>query len=241
MVDASQVGEIDSDTIQPEIAGRLANTFWWEKDGENYAHWALSGTLAFPDSDPVPGDAPRQSRFRTRPEARSQSRWIDTGVISNVDEYHLLGVEAVGNWGPTQLVGEFVNNWVERDGGSDDLTFRGGYIYLAHFLTGEHMPWERKSGTLGRPKPIGRLGESSARGAWLIALRYSYADFSDADIHGGVGNSLTVGLNWYWNTHASMQFNYIKGRISEREDAVGAETFDGGRYNIVGVRPRVDF
>jgi len=47
MVDASQIGEVDSDTIQPEIAGRIANTFWWEKDGENYAHWALSGTLAF--------------------------------------------------------------------------------------------------------------------------------------------------------------------------------------------------
>lgn len=162
-------------------------------------------------------------------------------MIPNVDEDHLLGFEAVGNWGPTQVVGEWVNNWLERDGGSDDLTFRGGYVYVSHFMTGEHMPWNRKSGTLGRPKPYSGFADSETCSAWQVAARYSHADFSDADIYGGVGNSLTLGLNWYWNDHADLQFNDITGRISERNETVGADTFDGGRYNIFGIRLRVDF
>ena len=241
MRDWSQDGEYVGDTLQPELAGRIAHTAWYEEGGANYGHWALSGTLAKPNGDPVSGDAANEGRFRTRPEARTQSRWIDTGRIDDIDSYVLAGAEGVVNVGPTQVVAELQNSWVERDGG-DDLQFWGGYLYVSHFLTGEHIPWSRRSGTLGRVKPRHNAGEGGS-GAWQVAARYSVADFSDEDILGGEGEALTLGLNWHWNPNARLQFNYIKGTISERAVADTAATgiFDEGDYEFIGFRFMVDF
>ncbi|MEE2639817.1 MAG: porin, partial [Planctomycetota bacterium] len=73
-------------------------------------------------------------------------------------------------------------------------------------------------------------------GAWQVAVRYSWADFNSVDIFGGTGESLTLGLNWYWNPYARVQFNYIHGNI-EDSSAPGI----GGEYDIVGIRYMVDF
>ena len=108
-------------------------------------------------------------------------------------------------------------------------------------MTGEHLPWNRKSGTLGRPKPNTNFSPGKGWGAWQVAARYSMADFSDQDIFGGAGESVTLGLNWYWNPNASVQLNYIRGEISERQVVVGPETFSEGDYRVLGVRFPVDF
>ena len=148
-------GNYTSDHYQPEMAGRLANTFWYDEmsDGRGYGHWAVSGTLANPDGSNLPGRATNEARFRHRPEARSVSRWIDTGTIDGADDYQLVGLENVWNFGSLQAVAEYQNLWLNRNPGSE-LHFDGGYFYVAYFLTGEHLPWERKSGQLGRVKPL---------------------------------------------------------------------------------------
>lgn len=233
-------GQISGDTFQPEFAARLANTSMWKNDGRDYAHWAVSGTLAYPDGDPAAGDGANEARFRTRPEGRTDSRWIDTGRMAGTDSYQIAAIEGAWNKGPTQLVGEYMNTWVSR-GDTNDLKFSGGYLQLAHFLTGEYMPWDRKSGTLARPKPSKNFAPGIGKGAWQLAARYSVADFSNEDVRGGRGESLTLGVNWYWNANASMQFNYIRGEISERDETVGGQLFDGGDYEVLGIRLRVDF
>lgn len=237
----SLAGEYVSDTLQPQIAGRLANTAWWDEasEGRSYAHWAVSGSVAWPDGSSNAADAPNEARFRTRPEARSQSRWIDTGRIAGADRFYIVGLEGVVNLDPVQLVGEYLNGWVDR-GGMSTLHFHGGYVYASYFLTGEYMPWQREEGDLTRPKPARNLGKDGW-GAWQVAARYSYADFTDDDIAGGVGEAITLGLNWYWNPNASVQVDYSNGRISDRNVVVGSETFARGDYDIVGVRFRVDF
>ena len=241
MRDWAKDGEYVGDTLQPEFAGRLANTLWYEDEGRDYAHWALSGTYARPNGDGVPGDASNEGRFRTRPEARTQSRWIDTGRIDGIDNYVLAGAEGVVNVGPFQVTAELQNSWVDRDARSNP-TFWGGYIYVSHFLTGEHIPWSRKNGILGRVKPNHNVGTGGS-GAWQVALRYSEADFSDKDIRGGAGDALTLGLNWHWNANARMQFNYTRGSISGRSvlDDDATDVFTGGDYEFLGVRFMVDF
>ena len=238
--DWSKSGEIVGDTFQPEVAGRLANTALWEDDGRKYAHWAVSGTFAFPDGDPAPGDGANEGRFRTRPEARSGSRWLDTGRIAGIDDYQLAAAEGVWNSGPTQVVAEVMNTWAHRDD-ANELHFSGGYVQIAHFLTDGYMAWDRKSGQLARPKFATNLAPGVGWGAWQIAARYSVADFSNHDIRGGRGESLTLGLNWYWNRNASVQLNYIRGEISERDENIGGMPFSEGDYEIIGMRMRVDF
>lgn len=246
-------GSYTSDHFQGQIAGRIARTAWYDKrsEGRNYAHWAVSGTWANTDQNAATnnfaGSGINEAEFRTRPEGRSVNRWLDTGLIANADDYSLLGLESVVNIGSWQLVSEYQKVWLDRTAGSE-LEFDGAYAYISYFLTGEHIPWNRKNGTIGRVEPFeefyllsNRCGTKRGMGAWQIAARWSYADFSDQDILGGEGESITAGLNWYMTTFASMQFNYIYGEIKDNDFNAPAGAPNFGNYHILGTRLRMDF
>ncbi len=238
-------GAYVSDHLQPELAGRLSNTFFWHCDGRDYGHWALAGSIADPDGSGLPGRATNEARFRTRPEARTNSRWLDTGIIDEANDYGLVALENVWNFGPLQVVGEYQTLWLERNDPSP-LNFHGGYFYVAYVLTGEHVPWDRETGQLDRLIPFTNVapftpcldGERTGWGAWQVAYRMSYGDLSDDDVLGGVGRSHTFGLNWYWNPWAKWQFNAIYGEIDDHAPVAG-ETF--GHYTALGTRFAIDF
>ena len=80
-------------------------------------------------------------------------------------------------------------------------------------------------------------------GAWQIAVRGSVADLSDHEIFGGRGSSATFALNWYLNSHARLQFNYLIGRIDDREltRSGGVPVTVSGDYQIIGTRMMVDY
>lgn len=233
-----------SDHYQPEVAGRLALTPWYDESsgGRGYFHLGLAGSFGWPDGSNTTDNA---ARYRTRAEARHNLRWLDTGRILGADTNNLFGLEMVFNSGAFQLSGEYLTVGVNRlDAIGENLRFDGGYVQAAYMLTGEHMPWNRETGTLARLKPFEnffavRDCEGSVKrglGAWQVAARYSWADLTDQDIIGGQGDSFTLGLNWYWNPYARMQLNYIFGEIDRPE-----LTDAGGEYNAVGVRFMVDF
>lgn len=243
--DAGYIG----DHYQAEVAGRMANTLWYDEcsGGRGYAHWAIAGSYGHPDGTPSPGAAANTAQFNTRPEARTSSNWLNTQAIAGADGCELLGLEGVVNVGALQIVGEYQNLWTEREAGfGSDLHFHGGYLYAAYFLTGEHTPWERRTGTLSRVRPFENFflvntcdsGVQGGWGAWQVAVRYSYADFSDGDVLGGVGEAVTLGVNWWWNPYARMQFNYLNGRISDHY-VVDGQT--AGSYQIIGASFMVDF
>ncbi len=249
-------GTYVGDHLQMEFAGRLANTMWYDEvsGGRGYQHLAVAASYARPDgtvaedSDPTGPDV-NEARFATRPEARSATQWLDTGRIAGTQDYGLLALESVTNLGPLQITGEWQHIWLNRDENSGaDLKFWGAYIYASYFLTGEHMPWDRRTGELDRPEPFEnfflvhrcRGGVGGGWGAWQIAARYSYADFNDDDIMGGMGESLTLGLNWYWTANARLQLNWLHGRIKEN-GVTRAPDVLSGNYDIIGLRGMVDF
>ena len=130
-------GSYRSDHWQLEFAGRLANTFWYDEasGGRGYGHWGISGTAANPDGSAGGNRASNEARFRHRPEARSSHRWLNTGRIDGADNYQLLGLENVWNFGSLQLVGEYQNIWLQRDAGfGPDINLNGGYVYASYFL-----------------------------------------------------------------------------------------------------------
>ncbi|MFT7487131.1 MAG: phosphate-selective porin OprO/OprP [Candidatus Paceibacteria bacterium] len=242
MIDWQSTGNIVSYSVEPELAGRIATTPWYDKasEGRNYMHLAMSSSLAFPDGNPAPADAINGLSFRTRPEGRSRLPWINTGFIDGTRNYVLGGLEAVVNFGPTQIAAEYMQSWLDRTSGQGDVQFSGAYVYVSHFLTDDYMPWSRKSGTLGKITPQNDLS-GNYWGAWQVAARYSIADFSDQDIQGGEGKALTLGLNWWWNTNARLQFNYSLGSISDRDVDVSGTSYSDGDYQLVGLRVMVDF
>ncbi len=254
------MGATITDNYPVELAGRLATTWWYDptSGGRGYGHLGLATTFAFPDTHPpASGDQDTRARFRTHPEGRSTNQWLDTGFVRGGKSYQVLGLESVVNVGALQFVGEYMNLWMQRDapagsrGRGSDLYLHGGYFYLSYFLTGEHIPWNRDLGILGRVKPFEdffHLRQRNGRtargmGAWQVACRLSYADFNDDNIFGGVGRSATLALNWYWNAHTRLQLNYLFGRIDNRQAALasGGTTLASGGYQIAGVRVMVDF
>ena len=78
MQNIAKVGRIYSNNFEPEVAGRIANTIWYDEmsGGRGYAHWALSGAAVSRMVVKPPGS-------KRRPEAYSQTSWYDTGQITN--------------------------------------------------------------------------------------------------------------------------------------------------------------
>jgi phosphate-selective porin OprO/OprP len=249
----AESGSVIGDSRQGSFNARLASSPWYDEpsDGRYYLHWAIAGMVARPDGDVFPTDTnPNLGRFRTRSEIRSDSRWLDTGPIAGAENYEILGLESIYNYGPLQIVAEYQNTWLQRDettpGTGPDVMFHGGYIYLAYFLTGEHMTYERDTGQLGRPSPFENffvVRDADGRichgwGAWQVAIRYSYLDISDEDIFGGIGSNTTLALVWYFNPYSSLQLNAVYGEIEEHEPAGG---FTEGEFVALGARLRIDF
>lgn len=229
------------DHYQLELAGRVSGTPWYDETsgGRGYFHWAASASVGYPD-----GLGPNnQARYRTRPEARTDSRFLDTGQIAGADTNMLGGLEAVLNVGQWHFGAEYLAVNVDRLGAfGPDLQFHGGYLQAAYMLTGEHQAWNRKTGTIGRVKPFENFfavrdcdgNKQRGVGAWQVSARYSYADLTDDNINGGKGTSLTLGLNWWWSEYTRWQFNYITGEINRTP-------FGVGDYEIFGMRFMVDF
>ncbi|MCA9048879.1 MAG: ATPase [Planctomycetaceae bacterium] len=241
-------GRYNGDVRQMSGNFRLASSPWYDdaSDGRGYFHWAVAGVVAKPDGNAVPSGAnANEGRFRTRPEARSDSRWLDTGRIPGADWYEIAAVESIFNVGPLQITGEYMHNFMQRSGAFQDVSFHGGYVYVSYMLTGEHIPYDREDSTLDRLKPFENFffvdrcggGTASGLGAWGIAARYSYLDVTDADVLGGVGQSVTGALNWYWTPYSKVQFNLIYGDIDSRAVA----GFSSGNYLIAGTRFAIEF
>ena len=251
-------GRIREDFDQGGLYGRLSSSPWYDdiSGGRGYLHLALSGSANVISGGDVE-DNQNDARFRTRPLARSNSRWLNTDRIAGATDYQQLGLEGILNVGSIQTTGEYIFNPVQRDaqGGfaGDDLFFHGGYIYTSYYLTGEHIPYDRKSGTIGRVRPhenfflVDRLrgGTGRGMGALGVGLRYDYIDLTESDIAGGVGNSVTLGLNWHWTAYSKLQTNMIWGSIDDGgQGQVDTPTTGPGvnaNYSILGFRYMLDF
>jgi phosphate-selective porin OprO/OprP len=108
-------------------------------------------------------------------------------------------------------------------------------------LTGEHIPYDRDSGTIGTLEPFENFflvdrccgGHGAGWGAWQVGARYSYLDLTDENIAGGVENNFTLALNWIWSKNAKWQFNYVQGEITDHAPVGG---YTDGNFSILGTR-----
>jgi len=245
-------GRFIGDALQMGGYGRLWASPWYDETsgGRGYWHMAIAGAVAKPDGDGETDlDTNRnEGRFRTRPLARSSRRWLNTGRIEGADWYEVLAFESIFNAGALQITGEYFLTPMQRDDVVDDedLFFHGGYVYLSYFLTGEHNPYTRSSGTLGRVKPFENFflvdrctgGHGWGFGALQLAVRYDHLDLSDGNVQGGVGDMVTLGTNWHWTAYSKVQTNVILGTIDESGNA---GPLDGGEFVIWGARYMIDF
>ncbi len=185
---------------------RITGTPIYDNDGRNVLHVGGSYSLR----DPKGG-----LRYRSRPEAHFVSqRFTDTGTFA-ADWVNLLGAEAAWVHGPLSVQGEYVGASVTGSADSDSQLFSSFYVQSSYFLTGEHRPYDRKTGTFGRVRPKRNFRQDGGWGAIEVAARYSYLDLRG----GGLPDSarqlqdITLGANWYLNPNMRIMANYVHSMV----------------------------
>lgn len=265
-------GRFIGDSLQMGGYSRLWSSPWYDdtSGGRGYLHLAIGGAVARTDGDNGDTDTNNnEGRFRTRALARSNQRWLNTTRIPGADWYQHVAFESILNLGSLQITGEYIMTPMQRDTTpgpvppadpldnafdtalARDLFFHGGYIYASYFLTGEHIPYSRSSGTINRVKPhenfflVDRMrgGRGSGMGAWQVAARYDFLDLTDGGVNGGVGHMITAGLNWHWTPYSKVQNNLIWGTIDQSGLAndVDGTGVDAGNFLTFGSRFMIDF
>jgi phosphate-selective porin OprO and OprP len=219
------------------VSARMTATPVYAKEGASVVHLGgsyqyrtadlgrtvPSGTT--PATGSAFGDTTHVARFRSRGDIRDSvgapasyagnaGRFVDTGwlVADGVSSYapEFLVIE-----GPFSVQSEMTIAKVQnasllyvnpgRSVGSPMLW--GTYTEVSYILTGEHRTYDRRNGTYDRIHVKNNAGRGGW-GAWQLAYRYSYLDLNDIGIKGGILQQHTVGVNWYINDNAKLQFNY---------------------------------
>jgi len=171
----------------------------------------------------------------------SMPAFFDTGFVPS-SALSLYNLELAGVYG--SLHGQSELRFAVADTMTQGtIVIPSYYAQVGYILTGEVRPYNKLAGVLGRIKPTHAVDDGGI-GAWEIAGRYSYintnqgaipADVQTATLnHGGELNDFTVGLNWYLNSNAKLQFNYIRAMLNRQP--LGRSNTD-----IIGLRAQVDF
>lgn len=198
------------------VTGRVTALPWYCNEGRSLLHFALSGSHRDTDDDRI--------RLRTRASLRSGAPGPFNPVIADTGTFFansqdLLGAECAGVLGSFNWQGEYcvtcIDDAVTGVVPRGDYMAHGYYFQGLYFLTGEHRAYNRKAGVFDRVKPYENFflvdtcdgGIGHGWGAWQVGLRYSWLDLRDSGIDGGVVQDVTLGLNWFLNPNAKIQFN----------------------------------
>ena len=169
----------------------------------------------------------------------------DTGRISS-DHFLVYGAELAGQYGPVHFQSEYLVTTVSQIRGPQ-LFYDGAYAQVGYFLTGENRSYNRAFGVLDKVTPFEdffTLGSAGfgGWGAWEVAGRISYLNLNDPDAlpqpefaaNPGFVTNTTLGINWYWNQHTKLQFNWIYSRL---DNALADKSY----MNIIAARAQVEF
>jgi len=131
----------------------------------------------------------RNTRYFAHPESRvTNERFVDTGIYKDVGRQTIAAFEMAGARESFMIRGEYYRATWDRNAAKDPV-FRGFYFQSSWVLTGEHFNYV--NGKFVRIRP------QNPRGAWEVAVRYSFLDLNDKGVTGGKERNFTVGLNWY--------------------------------------------
>jgi phosphate-selective porin OprO/OprP len=189
--------------------------------------------------------------------------FAQTGALG-INHYNVLGTEMLWVDGPLSLQSEGMLTFVDQstgilNGAAQTVNFANGnsgallggaYAQVGYFLTGEHRPYDRKTGTIDRIIPKHNFGPwacdtAHGWGAWEAAARWSYLDLNSHNIHGGTVNDMTLGMNWYLNPYWKVQFNYIRSMPNYTPQLAPAGTpsspFSRSSTDMFDLRCQVDF
>jgi phosphate-selective porin OprO/OprP len=209
-----QKNDANASTSALSVTGRYTFLPVYRDEGRDLLHFGIS----LSSRSPIGGD----TRYRSRPEARFVDYLVDTGGI-DAGHVTLAGLEVAAVRGPLWLAAEHIRSQVSAQA-VDDPTFKGSYVQVGWFLTGESRPFRTNSGTFDRLRPVanytkGNPFKKKNGGAWELVGRFSTVDLSDGLVEGGELTDISAALSWYPNAIARIQLNYIHARTKDQGSA----------------------
>jgi phosphate-selective porin OprO/OprP len=159
--------------------------------------------------------------------------------------------------GPLMVQGEYVQSYMGgaavTQGGVPlgNVNFHGGYVEALYFLTGENRNYNRVSGVFDRVQPFQNAFSTRTGcfgwGAWQPGVRLDWLDLNTGAIHGGQNVDATFGVNWFLNSNARFQVNYVLTKVDNTAAGFfpGTSSLNGSRYAgdgfINSLGARMDF
>jgi len=140
-----------------------------------------------------------------------------------------------------------------------NLYFDGYHFEVLYFLTrGDHHRVVPNNPGFDRVRPVENFylvnrhdadGPACGLGAWEIALSYDHVNVENGILtqqdDGGHLDSITLGLNWYLNPNAKIQWNYVftTGFFGGAANAAGNHfgPLVDGSFQSLGMRMHFDF
>lgn len=161
---------------------------------------------------------------------RARLRYPDNSYYTGDESDYNL--EAAVNWGAFNVMAEYFNGEIDVDGASEDIDADGYYVTAAWVITGESRAYKTGIGAFDKVKPSG------SDGAWEVFVRYDDLDLNGnsapISVTAGQADSITAGVNWYYNSMIKMALNYVHVNTDQE---IGGE--DSG--NAIAARLQVVF
>lgn len=196
---------------------------WYEaaSGGRYLMHIGAAFSQRFPKNDVVTfSQGPQNSLLQFATDDPLTPFVPDISIPATQNQ--LYNVQWATVMGPVSFQAEWYATTIDQLGGGA-VFLHGSYAYASWFLTGENRTYNRKEGAFEstRVNSPFRLkkgcGQCTGTGAWELAVRFAYLNFSDANIPLTVdglkqGDRLaetTAGVNWYLNDNARLMFNYV--------------------------------
>jgi len=129
------------------------------------------------------------------------------GVAYTVDEDREAGLETAFVWGPFSAQSEYLLRTLDLSAG-DSADVSGGYLLLTYTLTGEPRTYKPYPARLDKVVPSGK----HSFGAVELVTRYDDIELEQPGAAAATGRVLTIGANWYLNSHLHFKLNYLNAK-----------------------------
>lgn len=245
--------------------GRATWTPYYDEcsKGRYVVHTGLGVQYRQFNTDPTTSAGLDNIRIRSRGVLRNAAATLDPNYADTGNFYvtgqTILNPEVAVVWDRWFFQSEFSQNFfygtrsnkgAAAPNNFGTTTMSGGYVELLYFLTGEYKEYNRNTGSFGRVVPKETFNvKKETGGGWQIGGRFDWLDLNSKGISGGTERDWTLGLNWFLNANARIQFNYVFTEVSNpgfyaqgpMGSLVGSRFSGNGLVQSVGTRLDFNF
>ena len=195
------------------VAGTGRITYAPILDDKQVLHFGFAGSYRQLDRT---GPNPNPS-FSSKPEDFVYARnLVTTGALLKADDVVRLNAEALYQYGPYRVQGEYTHVDVDGYAGQADRSFDGGYVEAAWVINGNGRVY-RVTPPYGSEFAVlqGVAIDDSQRisqggyGVFELAGRFSAIDLTSKNTTGGHEEDFTAGLNWYPDRNIRVMADYV--------------------------------